>query len=133
DVRMVESGDNTSFPLEAGKAFWIAGHLWWQYFKGHFAAEFRVGGAIHLTHSARADRSGDPIMRERTTDQFAPPGSQAVISCGFVAGPRQLVTQAVVGGMRQRRWGRIINLSSVAAQTGGGVRAHLAASKAGII
>src|SRR6201987_3490219 len=30
-----------------------------------------------------------------------------------------LVTQAVVGGMRQRKWGRIINLSSVAAQTGG--------------
>jgi 3-oxoacyl-[acyl-carrier protein] reductase len=30
-----------------------------------------------------------------------------------------LVTQAVVGGMRQRKWGRIVNLSSVAAQTGG--------------
>ena len=35
-----------------------------------------------------------------------------------------LVTQAVVGGMRQRRWGRMINLSSVAAQTGGAVGAH---------
>jgi 3-oxoacyl-[acyl-carrier protein] reductase len=44
-----------------------------------------------------------------------------------------LVTQAVVGGMRQRKWGRIINLSSVAAQTGGPVGAHYAASKAGII
>jgi 3-oxoacyl-[acyl-carrier protein] reductase len=44
-----------------------------------------------------------------------------------------LVTQAVVGGMRQRKWGRIINLSSVAAQTGGTVGAHYAASKAGII
>ena len=44
-----------------------------------------------------------------------------------------LVTQAVTGGMRQRRWGRIINLSSVAAQTGGAVGAHYAASKAGII
>ncbi len=44
-----------------------------------------------------------------------------------------LVTQAVVGGMRQRKWGRIINLSSVAAQTGGAERAHYAASKAGII
>ncbi|HWY59480.1 MAG TPA: 3-oxoacyl-ACP reductase family protein [Terriglobales bacterium] len=43
-----------------------------------------------------------------------------------------LVTQAV-GGMRQRKWGRIINLSSVAAQTGGAVGAHYAASKAGII
>ena len=44
-----------------------------------------------------------------------------------------LVTQAVVGGMRQRKWGRIINLSSVAAQTGGAVGAHYEASKAGII
>jgi 3-oxoacyl-[acyl-carrier protein] reductase len=44
-----------------------------------------------------------------------------------------LVTQAVVGGMRQKKWGRIINLSSVAAQTGGAVGPHYAASKAGII
>lgn len=40
-----------------------------------------------------------------------------------------LVTQAVIGGMRKRKWGRIINLSSVAAQTGGAVGAHYAASK----
>ena len=30
-----------------------------------------------------------------------------------------LVTQAVLPGMRARRWGRIVNLSSVAAQMGG--------------
>ena len=44
-----------------------------------------------------------------------------------------LVTQAVIGGMRRRKWGRIINLSSVAAQTGGVVGPHYAASKAGIL
>jgi 3-oxoacyl-[acyl-carrier protein] reductase len=44
-----------------------------------------------------------------------------------------LVTQVVVPGMRRRRWGRIINLSSVAAQTGGVVGVHYAASKAGIL
>jgi 3-oxoacyl-[acyl-carrier protein] reductase len=44
-----------------------------------------------------------------------------------------LVTQAVIAGMRKRKWGRIINLGSVAAQTGGAVGAHYAASKAGII
>ncbi|HET7891459.1 MAG TPA: SDR family NAD(P)-dependent oxidoreductase [Candidatus Sulfotelmatobacter sp.] len=44
-----------------------------------------------------------------------------------------LVTQAVIGRMRERKWGRIINLSSVAAQTGGAVGPHYAASKAGII
>lgn len=44
-----------------------------------------------------------------------------------------LVTQAVIPGMRQRQWGRIINLSSVAAQTGGAVGAHYASSKAAMI
>lgn len=43
-----------------------------------------------------------------------------------------LVTQAVIPGMRQRRWGRIINISSGAAQTGGIVGLHYTASKAGI-
>jgi 3-oxoacyl-[acyl-carrier protein] reductase len=44
-----------------------------------------------------------------------------------------LVTQAVLPAMRAARWGRIINLSSVAAQTGGVVGPHYAASKAGVI
>jgi 3-oxoacyl-[acyl-carrier protein] reductase len=43
-----------------------------------------------------------------------------------------LVTQAVLPGMRQRQWGRIINISSGAAQTGGIVGLHYTASKAGI-
>jgi 3-oxoacyl-[acyl-carrier protein] reductase len=44
-----------------------------------------------------------------------------------------LVTQAVLPGMRERKFGRIINLSSVAAQLGGVVGPHYAASKAGIL
>ena len=43
-----------------------------------------------------------------------------------------LVTQAVLPGMRAAKWGRIINLSSVAAQTGGVIGPHYAASKAGV-
>jgi len=43
-----------------------------------------------------------------------------------------LVTQPVLPGMRARRWGRIVNLSSVAAQTGGVTGPHYAASKAGM-
>jgi len=42
------------------------------------------------------------------------------------------VTQAVVPGMRRQRWGRIISISSTAAQTGGIIGPHYAASKAGI-
>jgi 3-oxoacyl-[acyl-carrier protein] reductase len=44
-----------------------------------------------------------------------------------------LVTQAVLPQMRARQWGRIINISSVAAQTGGLVGPHYAASKAGML
>ncbi len=44
-----------------------------------------------------------------------------------------LVTQAVLPHMRARGWGRIINLSSTAAQVGGIIGPHYTASKAGIL
>ncbi len=44
-----------------------------------------------------------------------------------------LVSQAVVPGMRRRRWGRLIMFSSIAAQTGGVIGPHYAASKAGLL
>ena len=44
-----------------------------------------------------------------------------------------LITQALLPAMRRARWGRIINISSVAAQLGGVVGPHYAASKAGMI
>ncbi len=44
-----------------------------------------------------------------------------------------LVTQAALPDMRAARWGRIVNISSVAAQVGGVVGPHYAASKAGLI
>jgi len=43
-----------------------------------------------------------------------------------------LCTQAVVAGMKARRWGRIINISSGAARGAGIVGAHYNASKAGM-
>src|SRR4029079_6887221 len=44
-----------------------------------------------------------------------------------------LMTHAVLPGMRARRWGRIINLTSVAAQLGSTMGVHYAAAKAGVI
>jgi 3-oxoacyl-[acyl-carrier protein] reductase len=43
-----------------------------------------------------------------------------------------LCTQAVIPGMRQRQWGRIVNISSGAARGAGGVGPHYNASKAGM-
>ena len=43
-----------------------------------------------------------------------------------------LCTQAVIPGMRMRKWGRIVNISSGAARGGGGVGPHYNASKAGM-
>jgi 3-oxoacyl-[acyl-carrier protein] reductase len=43
-----------------------------------------------------------------------------------------LCTQAVIPGMRARKWGRIVNLSSGAARGAGGVGPHYNASKAGM-
>ncbi|GAD53456.1 3-oxoacyl-[acyl-carrier protein] reductase [Halarchaeum acidiphilum MH1-52-1] len=43
------------------------------------------------------------------------------------------LTDAVLPGMRERGWGRIVNVTSVAARNGGIVGPHYAASKAGLI
>src|SRR5262249_40470109 len=43
-----------------------------------------------------------------------------------------LCTQAVLPSMRERRWGRIVNISSGAARGAGAIGAHYNASKAGM-
>jgi 3-oxoacyl-[acyl-carrier protein] reductase len=43
-----------------------------------------------------------------------------------------LLTQAVIPGMRARKWGRIVNISSGAARGAGGIGPHYNASKAGM-
>jgi 3-oxoacyl-[acyl-carrier protein] reductase len=43
-----------------------------------------------------------------------------------------LCTQAVLPGMRARKWGRIVNISSGAARGAGGIGPHYNASKAGM-
>ncbi len=88
------------------------------------AAEDRLGPIDILVNNAGITRP-QPIeeITERDWDEVI---AANLKSCF-------LVTQAVLPGMRARQWGRIVNLSSVAAQLGGVVGPHYAASKAGIL
>ncbi len=71
------------------------------------------------------------IARTQTLDTITEQDWDALVNVNLRA--PFLVTQAVVSGMRTARWGRIINISSTAAQLGGVVGPHYAASKAGLI
>jgi 3-oxoacyl-[acyl-carrier protein] reductase len=84
----------------------------------------RLGTISILVNNAGITR---PQRLEEITEQSWNEVLAANLSSVF------LVTQAVLPAMRAAGWGRIINLSSVAAQTGGVVGPHYAASKAGIL
>jgi 3-oxoacyl-[acyl-carrier protein] reductase len=71
------------------------------------------------------------ISRRRPLDQVSEQDWDEVVNANLKSA--FLVTQAVLPRMRERQWGRIINVSSVAAQNGGVVGPHYASSKAGMI
>ena len=71
-----------------------------------------------------------PIARPQPMDEITERDWDELIAVNLTS--CFLVTRLVLPGMRARRWGRIISLSSVAAQVGGVVGPHYAASKAGI-
>ncbi|HUI45604.1 MAG TPA: 3-oxoacyl-ACP reductase family protein [Nitrospirota bacterium] len=71
------------------------------------------------------------IARPRTMDTITQQDWEELLTTNLSAS--FFVAQAVLPPMRRKRWGRIINISSVAAQVGGVVGPHYAASKAGLI
>ena len=71
------------------------------------------------------------VARQRQFDQLTEADWDEAISINLKS--TFIATQSVLPGMRAQHWGRIINLSSVAAQTGGVVGPHYAASKAGML
>ena len=71
------------------------------------------------------------IARRYPWDQIPEEGWDETIAVNLKSA--YLLTQAVLPGMRARRWGRIINISSGAAATGGVVGPYYAASKAGLL
>jgi hypothetical protein len=61
DVRMVELGQGLRLTAKAHQPLRIVRHLGGQHLERYVAAEFRVGGAVHLAHAAGADRHEDFI------------------------------------------------------------------------
>ena len=71
------------------------------------------------------------ISRPRTLEEITIEDFDATIAVNLRSA--FLVTQAVLPSMRSRKWGRLIFVGSVAAQVGGVVGPHYAASKAGMV
>lgn len=88
------------------------------------AAERELGSIEILVNNAGIN----PV---RALDQITPEDWDQTIATNLSSAFH--VTQAALPGMRARKWGRIIMMSSIAAQLGGVIGPHYAASKAGII
>jgi 3-oxoacyl-[acyl-carrier protein] reductase len=71
------------------------------------------------------------ISRPQPLDQITEEDWDEIIAVNLKSA--FLVTQAVLPGMRSSHWGRIVMMSSVAAQLGGVIGPHYAACKAGMI
>jgi 3-oxoacyl-[acyl-carrier protein] reductase len=88
-------------------------------------AETQVGGGIDIViNNAGLTRDG-LAMRMKDDDW------DAVLNVNLSAAFR--LSRAVLKGMMSRRWGRIINITSIVGVTGNGGQANYAASKAGLI
>jgi 3-oxoacyl-[acyl-carrier protein] reductase len=87
-------------------------------------AEVRLGPIDILVNNAG-------ILARKPLDELGPADWHEAIRVNLSSA--FYITQAALTGMRARRWGRIIMLSSIAAQTGGVIGPHYAASKAGLI
>jgi len=55
DVRMVKLGESFGLTTKARESLRIVRHFGGQHLEGYVATEFRVGGAIHLTHATCAE------------------------------------------------------------------------------
>jgi 3-oxoacyl-[acyl-carrier protein] reductase len=88
-------------------------------------AETQTGGGIDiLINNAGLTRDGLALrMKDEDWD--------TVINVNLSAAFR--LTRAALRGMMSRRWGRVVNITSIVGVTGNGGQANYAASKAGLI
>jgi 3-oxoacyl-[acyl-carrier protein] reductase len=86
-------------------------------------AEAQLGAIdILINNAGMAAMRGIDEITEQDFDRTIAVNLKSVFLC----------TQAVLPGMRARRWGRIVNISSIAARAAGGISVAYNASKAGL-
>src|SRR4029077_8564481 len=64
DVRMVQRGEDSGFPFEAGEAVWVLCERLRQDFDGDVASEFIIPRAVDLAHPTHADQGGEFIRTD---------------------------------------------------------------------
>jgi len=69
DVRMIQRRQHLRFTLEAGESFGVPRQSVRQDFDRDVAAKLRVLGAIHVAHSARANRGQDLIWTQTSSSR----------------------------------------------------------------
>jgi 3-oxoacyl-[acyl-carrier protein] reductase len=78
---------------------------------------------VLVNNAGMATRAGTVDLAEADWDQVLSVNLKGAWLCA----------RAVIPVMQRQRWGRIINITSIAGQTGGQIGPHYAASKAGLV
>src|SRR5215831_745653 len=95
---MIQRCKNFGFPLEAIHVPGITSKHLGQYLERNLAFQFRVGGAIHFTHTTFAEFRRDAIMRDRLADHFFSSTSQFTTT---VKGGAEAELRAIVSSRKR--------------------------------
>ena len=73
DVRMIQSGGGTGFPVEAFECLLVPGELFGQKLEGHRPTQGGVSGLIDNTHTSTAEFLDDLVVGNGLADQCLSP------------------------------------------------------------
>jgi hypothetical protein len=121
DVGMIQGGQRPRLALEAGETLDIHRERAGENLQRHVAPEPRIPRAIHLAHSAGADRGDDLVRAETGTDRQ----SHRLFWCGDILpglGPRHARRRDALMAARRHGTKRRVSERRVATKAGGAPR-----------
>src|SRR6185369_12587902 len=104
DMRMVQRGENLGFSAETAMPVRIGRDQLRQNFERHVTIELRVTRAIHLTHTAGANRGQNFVRSEACTGREGHrdvPGLYPSVSAGLPTHPCSGLSVALPPGMKR--------------------------------